>query len=740
MAQGVKLTDSANEMSFSEYFGKQQQITIPVFQRRYDWIKTQLDPWFSDLNNYADNWTEENRDEDVHFCGTIISKKKTQTNYIDQVHLIDGQQRYVTSFLILLAITRKYLNEMKPLPWKSEANSGGELPRTDWVREVLEEKPVHELALILDNYRQAFTKDSGIRVAFIAANEIERGHLMGEVLRVQEEVERRKRDAISLEKITELANFLFFDHSTYKYYRGSSNLKICVSKDDRTSMNNVVQEVTGLPNWIKNQGTLPLFVPFSDSAISDPGKIPNAWRHIKKYIDQEWSNKAGGGLPRLQALKGALLNNFKLIEIVLLDEMQVTKIFDRLNSMGKPLTLGQLVKNDVFGRLSGDIKEMEDLADQLWSPFEDGFKFTGNERTIPVLRRKLNQVAKYSEAEVVFEDYLFPFGLITIDPDVKKSQMYSELSKAWSGNRPKSNHTEPLDSQTIMGELTKYQDDYMDIAFGTNRRLAGKFSEGIERLIRLDYPSTIYPFTIRLSNSVFHKQTSMDEACDTLALIESYLVRRAVCERGTQGLHALFKTMWKEQQELAEGNSTLNLCERITTLLKQKIGTHPWPDDDTFKTNLLNGDIYNQRKVCRFLLEEWEDKHSRNNNLALQEDYEIEHIYPQSSEDVPYWNKHFHTSRKRNQEDKEEEIESNKRHKHRLGNLTILTPRDNKDGRNDSWPVKKGIYRSDNYFKSPQEITKWMEKENYEDWTPEVIQNRTEVLSDWAMSKWTHSP
>ena len=59
--------------------------------------------------------------------------------------------------------------------------------------------------------------------------------------------------------------------------------------------------------------------------------------------------------------------------------------------------------------------------------------------------------------------------------------MFQDLSAHW-----RREHKE-ASSSDLISQLSQYQDDYMDIAFGTNRRQLEEFSKAINRLIRLQY-------------------------------------------------------------------------------------------------------------------------------------------------------------------------------------------------------------------------------------------------------------
>lgn len=88
----------------------------------------------------------------------------------------------------------------------------------------------------------------------------------------------------------------------------------------------------------------------------------------------------------------------------------------------------------------------------------------------------------------------------------------------------------------------------------------------------------------------------------------------------------------------------------------------------------------------------------------------IEHIYPQSDSK---W------------------IKLPDSFKHRLGNLTIVTPSINSEAGDKPFLEKVEIYKKENRLLGLQEIV-----EEYHDWNSETIEKREKKLIEWALSEW----
>ena len=81
------------------FLGTDQQFTIPIFQRKYNWNKEQCEQLFDDMIMIGQS-SDEN-----HFLGSIVHLNDTY-NIIPTYRVIDGQQRLTTLTLLLCALAR----------------------------------------------------------------------------------------------------------------------------------------------------------------------------------------------------------------------------------------------------------------------------------------------------------------------------------------------------------------------------------------------------------------------------------------------------------------------------------------------------------------------------------------------------------------------------------------------------------------------------------------------------------
>ncbi len=94
-------TDSC--ITVREVLGPERQLVAPLYQRRYSWAKKELDQFWDDLDKLAEGAS------DTLFLGAVILKHEGHSDpgaaRLEQFLILDGQQRLITLYLLLLAAT-----------------------------------------------------------------------------------------------------------------------------------------------------------------------------------------------------------------------------------------------------------------------------------------------------------------------------------------------------------------------------------------------------------------------------------------------------------------------------------------------------------------------------------------------------------------------------------------------------------------------------------------------------------
>jgi hypothetical protein len=211
---------------------------------------------------------------------------------------------------------------------------------------------------------------------------------------------------------------------------------------------------------------------------------------------------------------------------------------------------------------------------------------------------------------------------------------------------------------------------------------------------------------MRLSNAIVEKKVTSDDGAAVIQVVESFLVRRAVCGHEPTGLHAVFKRLWSD-------------CDGIPNVLSvgaaiRKHKTVTWPDNADVEKAVLSRPIYGS-SVTRHLLIEW--------NRALGGDQPgivpwVEHVLPESPD--PEWFGVF-------SEDEHREM------KDLLGNLIPLSQEMNQMLGNSPYSVKREKYREDSGFKATRRFAN-----DIVEWTPAAITKRSGELAAWVLERWPY--
>ena len=82
-----------------------EQFLIPAYQRRYAWGQRQQRELFDDLRLLASG--------DTHLLGTVLFLSETHKPGINQLELVDGQQRVTTITILMRVLARRFEREQK---------------------------------------------------------------------------------------------------------------------------------------------------------------------------------------------------------------------------------------------------------------------------------------------------------------------------------------------------------------------------------------------------------------------------------------------------------------------------------------------------------------------------------------------------------------------------------------------------------------------------------------------------
>jgi len=291
-------------------------------------------------------------------------------------------------------------------------------------------------------------------------------------------------------------------------------------------------------------------------------------------------------LSDLVSLKDTLLSKFSVVDIRLENEDDPYLIFESLNATGTPLTQADLVRNYLFMRLNPN--NQQNVYDKIWFPMQQNLQ---------------------DHLEDFIRHYLAMGGNI---PNYNK--IYATF-KDIADEKAKSEE----DVIDIMNELLKYSEYYHTLLYPENE--SEELKRYFEKFDRLEV-TTSYPLLLKLYDDYANKKLSIDDFAECLQVIETYIVRRAVCGIPTNVLNKYFPTIYNSLDQT-------NVPHSLKNKLKDGTGARRIPDNYEFKQCLQERKLFG--RILQYLLEELE--RYNNKEVVDFEELQIEHIMPQTLSD-----------------------------------------------------------------------------------------------------------
>ena len=434
--------------------------------------------------------------------------------------------------------------------------------------------------------------------------------------------------------------------------------------------------------------------------------------------DTEDAAAADAGTPdevKLDALWKALVEEFKVVEIVLEDGDDAQVIFETLNERGEPLLASDLVRNNIFHRADAAGEKAEKLFATHWKSFEDPFWSVQEKQ------------GRYTKPRIEF--FLSNFIAGSIAGEVNLSKLFSEYKAFLKPRRSREPRYATVAAE--LRDLERFGRIYYELV---DRKKSSALADFSRRLLPWDV-TTVYPLVMRLWAS------GMDEAEKSAALdmLLSFIVRRGVCELTTKNYNKFFLTVIAHLDE--KGWTSSNLA---VFLLAQKSETGRFPRDDEFERKWLNGRSYVSLQSARAkaILQEIEivKRTKYHETTTLAPTLTVEHVMPQQ------WQTHWPMadgSRPTSEQTiaalynaAEDDspigrIVKRNRLMQSFGNLTLLTQPLNTAVSNGPYDGKRAALQDHSLLVLNREIA------THDSWSEDTITTRGKSLFTLAKAIWT---
>ena len=174
-----------------------------------------------------------------------------------------------------------------------------------------------------------------------------------------------------------------------------------------------------------------------------PGKMSAALKRAQSGVRARCIGPDGFNGESLRKLERTVVDKIEIVAINIAERHQPNQVFDRLNRKGQLLTVGDLVKNEIFRRLAADTTAANRLYHKHWEPFEKSF---ANEKLL--------------------DDYYYPFTL-TVDPTATVAKSFRVLSEYWD-SLIKEDHESTTAAKLIIEALDQFVPEYNALAAGAD--------------------------------------------------------------------------------------------------------------------------------------------------------------------------------------------------------------------------------------------------------------------------------
>ncbi|GAA9146128.1 DUF262 and DUF1524 domain-containing protein [Helicobacter pylori] len=386
---------------------------------------------------------------------------------------------------------------------------------------------------------------------------------------------------------------------------------------------------------------------------------------------EEWVSKNTNQLETI--FKG--LEKLMIVEIALekgKDDPQL--IFESMNSKGMELAQTDLIRNYIV--METEVEKREGFYNKYWRAMEEEFK--QNKKLFDQFVRhyltiKTREIPNIKKVYVAFKDYRQKKG---------------------------------IEIEVLLQDLQKYCGFFCQIVF---KKEADKdLNKALGFLVDLEM-DVIYPLLLELYSDYSDGVLSKADFRRSIALIEGYICRRAVCGLGTNSLNKVFPSFAKHIQK----DEYFKSLEAHFGSLTEK---QRFPNNDEFKNLFITIDFYKFKKNKYFFerLENFGKEPVNTKGLT------VEHIMPQKL--MEKW--------KRDLGENFQEIHN--KYLHTIGNLTLTGY--NPEYSNKSFQEKQGMEKG--FKDSPLRLNQGLR--DLESFGEEEIKKRANDLADWALKIWTY--
>ncbi|QGU07042.1 Methylated-DNA--protein-cysteine methyltransferase [Corynebacterium occultum] len=438
-----------------------------------------------------------------------------------------------------------------------------------------------------------------------------------------------------------------------QYKKGRDHIKLVPTQADRSSFNAVIKR---LP----------------DSGGQDT--IGTAYRFFRSQLTMFDDPDIAEDI---QTLQEAVIEGLALVSISTHPDDNVHRIFQSLNNTGLKLTQGDLLRNYIFMRLP---ESDEEAYERYWHPLQEKLDNDQIEQLFWIDLAKDNPTVKVSDT--------FIFQQRRLDHLTTEAEIHAELSR--------------LNQLASLYQLILHP----ELEGNPQIRL---------RLRRLKEwaATTPHPLVLELLHHRAVGNAADEELARALLTVESYLIRRLLVGRPTQGLNRIFRTA----VSIVTGEEPID--KQVSRFLST--GQRHFTADDELHSAIMNNPFYRSgRANHRHAFLRWLEEEFGSQEPVDTSKLTIEHVMPQTL--TPEWRSALEAACPGQDIEEVHDLTQ-----HTLGNLTLTGYNSSLSNHSFDWKraemLKSGVRLSASIAEQKQ-------------WGPDQIHTRAEQLAEIIINAW----
>lgn len=354
-----------------------------------------------------------------------------------------------------------------------------------------------------------------------------------------------------------------------------------------------------------------------DGKINEMDESSYIWKNynlFKTMIEEEFTKDKDMTVQKIyDGLEWLIVARIKLE-----DDDQPQEIFERINSTGLPLSLSDKIRNFI---LMVD-KDQERLYEEYWLKIEKIVKD--------------DQLDSFFYTYINFKSEVFP----------REDAMYEMFKSMFA--------KEGYTNESMLKELLHYAELYSTFLYGSD-----KYSNDVNKYLkslRMLKQTTSYGFLFKVFDDRDSAIINDAELEKVLFFLQNYIIRRTICEIGSNSLRGLYKTLYS--RIFSDEKNKDHYYDSVVSFFLQLNTKDSIPNDQEFSEALKYNNLYRKNALCKFLLTAIENQGKETLNTSA---LTIEHILPQNKNLSTSWQKMLG----------DDWYSVHEKYVHTLGNLTL---------------------------------------------------------------------